>query len=768
MGKTLKASSSSKNDSKLRFNTSGSSTLATLFAVASAVVMVAIIGFLFQISNRVNDINTGKVADGRLSENVAHYNDPAPTFKHYVKAPGFVGYLVGNADTATALTVDPSDCGTGTFATAIDAQGNLSCEADTDDLSSVNAITLNGNSSAFFQNASNLTTGTVSGARLSDHVTMQGNNFNGPNQLVLLNADGSLPAVSGANLTNLNASALTTGTVADARLSANVAKYNDASPTFTSPVTAPVFNGNLNGNATTATALAADPTDCAIGSFANAISSTGDLTCSNDGAALINLDASNITAGTLSDARLSANVTLQGNTFNGANQLVQLDAAGALPALDGAALTNLTGANVTGTVSNATDAVNFTGALSGDVTGTQTATVVSNVNDAALSANVALLDGSNGLTFTGNLSATTVSGDGSGLTNLTGATVVGPVATADALTLDPADCATDTYATAVDAQANLTCAGITDAALSANVALLDGTNGLDFTGGGTLIADAFSGDGSVLTNLTGANVTGTVANAQDAVNFTGTLAGDVTGTQNATVVANVSDAALSSTVTLMGNTFNGPSQLVQLNGGGAFTALDAGNLTNLTGANVQGDITGNASNVTGIVADANVADNLTINGGTINNTVIGGATPAAGTFTTLNTTGAATLNSLAVTNDATVGNALTVAGVSALNGAVTVNNSLTVTGASSLSTVTISGTTTHNGATTFNGTATFNNTLSGNAIVDFSGATRMTAPVTAVVITDGVTGCTTAGALTFSTNGNFYGCDGAVWRQLNN
>lgn len=39
-------------------------------------------------------------------------------------------------------------------------------------------------------------------------------------------------------------------------------------------------------------------------------------------------NAGNITSGTLVDARLSANVTLQGNTFNGANQLLQLDAGG--------------------------------------------------------------------------------------------------------------------------------------------------------------------------------------------------------------------------------------------------------------------------------------------------------------------------------------------------------------------------------------------------------------------------------------------------------
>ena len=51
--------------------------------------------------------------------------------------------------------------------------------------------------------------------------------------------------------------------------------------------------------------------------------------------------ASNITSGVLSDSRLSSNVTVLGNTFNGANQLVQLTAAGKLPAVDGSLLTGL-------------------------------------------------------------------------------------------------------------------------------------------------------------------------------------------------------------------------------------------------------------------------------------------------------------------------------------------------------------------------------------------------------------------------------------------
>lgn len=50
-----------------------------------------------------------------------------------VSATGFVGPLTGavtgNADTATALAANPTDCAAGTKATAIDASGNLTCSA---------------------------------------------------------------------------------------------------------------------------------------------------------------------------------------------------------------------------------------------------------------------------------------------------------------------------------------------------------------------------------------------------------------------------------------------------------------------------------------------------------------------------------------------------------------------------------------------------------------------------------------------------------------
>jgi hypothetical protein len=53
-------------------------------------------------------------------------------------------------------------------------------------------------------------------------------------------------------------------------------------------------------------------------------------------------NASNITSGTLGDSTPeSSAVTTQGNTFNGASQLVKLDASAKLPAVDGSNLTNL-------------------------------------------------------------------------------------------------------------------------------------------------------------------------------------------------------------------------------------------------------------------------------------------------------------------------------------------------------------------------------------------------------------------------------------------
>ncbi|MCX5715212.1 MAG: hypothetical protein NT033_10565, partial [Candidatus Omnitrophica bacterium] len=82
---------------------------------------------------------------------------------------------------------------------------------------------------------------------------------------------------------------------------------------------------------------------------------------STAGATLFNVDAEGDVAANslllntvLADTNLSTNVTLQGNLFNGANKLVQLDGTGKLPALDGSALNYLTATNISsGTLNNA-------------------------------------------------------------------------------------------------------------------------------------------------------------------------------------------------------------------------------------------------------------------------------------------------------------------------------------------------------------------------------------------------------------------------------
>lgn len=96
----------------------------------------------------------------------------------------------------------------------------------------LNADLLDGQHGSFYQDASNINSGVVADARLSGNVTLQGNVFNGANQLVQLTASGLLPTLDGSSLQNLNAGNVGIGTLADARLSSNVALKN-ATNTFT-------------------------------------------------------------------------------------------------------------------------------------------------------------------------------------------------------------------------------------------------------------------------------------------------------------------------------------------------------------------------------------------------------------------------------------------------------------------------------------------------------------------------------------------------------
>lgn len=156
-----------------------------------------------------------------------------------VSANGFTGDGSGLTDVnATALN----------GATAGNSSGQISVNNGTLN-TNLNADLLDGQHGSFYQDASNLNTGTLADNRLSGNVTLQGNTFNGANQLVRLTSGGILPVLDGSQLTNilasnslqlggqgaayyLNATNINAGTLDDARLSTNVALKN-ATNTFT-------------------------------------------------------------------------------------------------------------------------------------------------------------------------------------------------------------------------------------------------------------------------------------------------------------------------------------------------------------------------------------------------------------------------------------------------------------------------------------------------------------------------------------------------------
>lgn len=221
--------------------------------------------------------------------------------------------------------------------------------------------------------AGNISSGLLPNARLNASVTLLGNSFNGNSQLVQLSPSGLLPAVSGINLTALNASNLSTGTIPNGRFPATLPAVSGANltnipttsltgtiPDARFPSTLPAVSGanltnitgaNIIGTINGSVFPSVLPTVSGVNltnlSAANIQGTLPGATIPNplpavSGANLTNLSASAINAGLLSSTYLdSAIVTKQGNTFNIANKLVKLDGTGRLPAVDGSQLTNL-------------------------------------------------------------------------------------------------------------------------------------------------------------------------------------------------------------------------------------------------------------------------------------------------------------------------------------------------------------------------------------------------------------------------------------------
>jgi fibronectin-binding autotransporter adhesin len=484
-----------------------------------------------------------------------------------------------------------SNNGTATYfgvtATGVSVQGTLAVSGATTLTGQLNAnggiVTNNGNINAGTGtvtgngsglsnlNASNLATGTVNDLRLSANVTLQGNTFNGANQLVQLDASTQLPAVSGALLTSLNASNVSSGTLSDTRLSSNVPLKNGTN-TFTG-----------------------------VNTFSNAGNSfTG------DGSGLTSLNASNVSSGTLNDARLSTNVALldrSSQVFTGSGAVFRNTAntATAFRVQDALATNTLFTANT----SNNRVAI-------GDADNTSAANTTLLVVDSASTANLpAGVNG--GLIYDSQLNQFKIyeNGQYKVICNQTDGNCGG---SGGGATLQTAYNASSSPEIVLDATRGALTVRDASSALGANLLEVQSNNGattyLAVTATGTSVTGTLAVSG--VTTLTGQlNANGGIVTNNGNINAgTGTVTGNGSGltSLNASNLASgtVNDLRLSANVTLQGNTFNGNSQLVQLDGTSQLPAVSGALLTSLNASNVS----------SGTLNDARLSSNVPLKNGT--------------------------------------------------------------------------------------------------------------------------------------------------------
>jgi trimeric autotransporter adhesin len=519
------------------------------------------------VSINASSISVGTLANARTTANSAN---GAST----IVARDANGSFTANVITATDVNATNVSATTGTF-TNISGNG-----------ATVTNI-----------NASNITSGTINNAFTT------GNSANSASTLVLRDANGSFGANiisasfsgDGSAITGINASSISSGTIANARTTADSA--NGAST-----IVSRDSGGNFSANTITANVA-------------------------GSGSGLTNINASNITSGTI------GNVYTTANSSNGASTIVLRDAGGAFAAGsitgtlftgNGSAITNINASAITtGTLDNArTNATSANGA----------STLV--VRDA------------NG-SFAGNV----ITGTTGTFTNITG----------NASALTDINASNVTSGTLSNARTTAATAN------GASTIVLRGTSG-EFSAG-AITADSISGNGIALTAINASNIaSGTLGTARVSGSYTGiTGVGTLTaGTWNANVIGNVYTTA---------NSANGANTIVARDANGNFTAnivtaTFAGNASSITDINASNITSGTISNARTTADSANGASTIVArdSNGSFAANVITGTT---GTFTNVSGNGIAltAINASNVTSG-TLDNARTTA--NSANGASTI------------------------------------------------------------------------------------------------
>lgn len=209
------------------------------------------------------------------------------------------GNASGNAGTATALASNGANCTAGSAPLGVDASGaaescfDVATQAElnthTSDTAAHSATSANTVSRIVARDGSgNFSAGTISAALSGNATTAtalaaNGSNCSAGSAPIGVDAAGNAESCFDvATQTELNTHAALTGTSAHGATSTNTASQlvaRDGSGNFA----AGTITATLSGNASTATALASNPTDCSANQYANAIAANGNLTCGQVG-----------------------------------------------------------------------------------------------------------------------------------------------------------------------------------------------------------------------------------------------------------------------------------------------------------------------------------------------------------------------------------------------------------------------------------------------------------------------------------------------------